>query len=139
TAYPNQVALNGGLHLLLGILDGLYDVAGFLDGDALLHGDLLSYGGPGRRLDRTIGQAFERHASLDQLLLQNVGDRFQFVFVDGTKDERVFALHLDIRFRVLQIETGMDFFDRLLDGITDLLQVDLADNVKSILWHDLID
>jgi hypothetical protein len=33
----------------------------------------------------------------------------------------------------------VDFFGRLLDGIGDLLQVDLTHNVKRILWHDLID
>ncbi len=82
-----------------------------------------------------VSQPFQRHAALRQFLLQNVAHRFQLEFVDRVQHDRLLALEFDIGLRILQIEAGMDFFQRLLDGIGDFLQIDLAYDVKSIFRH----
>ena len=45
----HEIALDGGLHLQLAVLDLLDDLARLLDGDALLQRDLLPHGGARRR------------------------------------------------------------------------------------------
>ena len=45
--YAQQVALDGHLHFLLTVLDGLHDFAGFIGVDTLLEFHLLADGGSG--------------------------------------------------------------------------------------------
>src|SRR6266581_2655043 len=53
-AHPHQIALNGSLHLLLGIFNQLHDFARLLNGNPLLHRDALAHGAAGRRLQRRV-------------------------------------------------------------------------------------
>ena len=113
------------------------DLARFLDGNALLHGDALPHSGPGRRLDSTVVQSLQRHVALHQLALEHVVDRLQLELIGRGKHQRVLAIHLDVRLRVLQVISGVDFLQCLLNGIGDLLQVHLAYDVETILSHKL--
>src|SRR5271165_3284301 len=65
-AHAHHVALNRRLHFLLRILDQLHDVAGLLDRNALLHGDLLLGRAARGRFDGAVSQALQRYAALDQ-------------------------------------------------------------------------
>src|SRR5271166_4077004 len=71
-ADANQVALNGGLHLFLRVLDELDDFARLLDRDALLHGDALADGRSGRLLDCAVRQCLQRNTAFYKLALQHV-------------------------------------------------------------------
>ena len=77
----HRIALNAGLHLLLGVLDQLDDLLGLFDRDALLEGHLLAHALPRGRFHLAPGQVLERDAAFDQLLAQNVLDRFEVVLV----------------------------------------------------------
>jgi hypothetical protein len=50
------------------------------------------------------------------------------------QDDRVF-LQFNIGFRILKVEAGVNLFQGLLNGVGDLLQVDLADNVETVIGH----
>jgi len=65
----------------------------------------------------SIRQALERDAALDQFLLKDLGDRLQFVLVNRVQIDGIFTLELDVRLRILQVETGMDLLQGLLHGI----------------------
>src|SRR5207302_10557951 len=45
------------------------------------------------------------------------------------------TFQFDIRFRIFQIETGMDFLQRLLDSVADFLQVNFTYDIKSVFRH----
>src|SRR3984893_10439866 len=111
---PHQFSLTRCFHLLLGILDDLYDLARLLDGDALLHGDLLFYCAPGGGLHGTVCQSFERDTALHVFLLKGFGNSFQFVFIGGMQVDSVLALESDVRLRVFEIEASMNFLQCLL-------------------------
>src|SRR5215471_2478864 len=81
SAHAHHIGLNGRLHLQLAVLDFLDDLAGFLDWNPLLQGDLLFHRGPGCGDDRTIDQALQRHLSLDQLLLEDFINRLELELV----------------------------------------------------------
>src|SRR5581483_1522302 len=105
---------------------------------ALLHRDALLCRTSRSGLNRAIRESLQWHAAFHQFLLENIVDRLELEFVNRMQNDGVFTLKFDIGFRILKIEPGMNFFQRLLDGVRDLLQIDLAHNVKSILWHDLL-
>src|SRR3989442_1039803 len=134
-AHPDQISLNRRLDFLLRVLDKLHNFAGFLNGNSLLHGDALFGHASRRRLDRSVGEAFQRHSAFHQLLLKYVVHCLQLVFVNRVQDDRVFAFQFDIRFRIFQIEPSMDFLQRLLDSVADLLQIDFAYDIESVFWH----
>ncbi len=92
---------------------------------------------PGGRLDRAVGQPFQRHAALHQFLLKDVIHCLQLVLVDGVQHDRILAVQFNHRLRILQVEAGMDFLQRLLDGVGNFLQVNLADDVECVLWHGI--
>ncbi len=102
----------------------------FSIGNALLHGDALAHGRTRGRLDGPVGQGLQRHAALHQLALQDVVDGLQLELVGGGEHQRFLLVHLDVGLRVLQVVAGMDFLQRLLDGVGNLLQVDLTDYVE---------
>src|SRR5208337_2994038 len=129
-ADANYITLNGSLDLLLGILNELDDVARLFDRNALLHGDALAHGRTRRLFDGAIGERLQRNAALYQLALQDIVDRLQLVVVSRGEHERLFAVHLDVGLRVLQVVTGVNFLQRLLDGVGNLLQVHFTDNVE---------
>ena len=110
--YPHQIALNGGLHLLLTILDDAHDFASLLDGDPLLQGDLLAHAGTGRRHDRAIGQGLQRHMAFDHLLLENVQHRAELEFILALQgDLLILLVQLDRGMRILQVVALLEFFD----------------------------
>src|SRR5947209_14992343 len=96
--HTHRIALNGGLDFLFGVLDRLYNFARLFDRNPLLQRDTLAYGGTCRRLHSAVAKGLERHAALYELALKNVIHRFEFVFVNGGEDERVFALELNVGF-----------------------------------------
>ena len=136
-ADPHDIGLDGRLRFLLRILDQLHDLPRLFDGDALLERDFLFHRTAGGRLQRAVGQAFQGHAAFDQLLLEDVVDRFHFEFIGGVQQDRVGAFHRDQRLRVLQIEAGADFFHRLLNGVGHFRQVDFADDIETVIGHGM--
>src|SRR5882672_472591 len=138
-ADPHYVSLDGSLNFLLRFLNYLYDLFCLLNRDPLLHGDLLFRGAAGGRFDWSVGQTFQGHASFNQFLLKDVVDMFQFVLVRGVQDDRVFTFERDARLRILEVETGRDFFHRLLDRVRNFLQVNLADDIESVFGHSCSD
>ncbi len=134
-ADPHYVALDGSLHFFFRVLDHFYDLSRLLDRDPLLHRDLLLGGTPRGGLDWAVGQALQWHASFDQFLLQDVVDVFQFVLIRGVQDDRIFSFKHDARLRILEVEAGRDFLRRLLDRVRNLLQVNFADDIESVLGH----
>src|SRR5947209_20241345 len=60
-ADSNKVALDGGLHLLLGLLDRLHDLARLFDRDPVLQRDLLANSRSRSRFNRAESQSFQRH------------------------------------------------------------------------------
>src|SRR5271157_515469 len=76
----HEIALDGGLHPELAVLDLLHDLAGFFGGDALLQRDFLAHGGPGGGNDLSVGQSLERHLAPNQLGFEKVHHRFELEF-----------------------------------------------------------
>src|SRR6266404_8369367 len=76
-ADAHRITLNRGLDLLLGILNHFYNLTRLLNGDSLLHGDLLTDGGTRRLLDHPVIECLDGHVALDQLALQNIVHRFE--------------------------------------------------------------
>ena len=95
-------------------------------------------GGAARgRFHRSVGQSLERNAAFDHLLLQDIVHCLELEFVRRVQKDGVFALHLDLRLGILQVEAGGHFLHGLLDGIRCLLQVDFAYDIESIFGHSV--
>src|SRR5580658_9718931 len=95
-ADTHQISLDRSLCFLLRILNQLHDLPRLFDGDALLHGDAALGGSSRRRFHRAVGQPLQRDPALDQLLLEDIVHRLQFVFVSRVQHDRVF-LQFDVR------------------------------------------
>src|SRR5271166_5345057 len=95
-ADANQIALDGGLHLFLRVLDELDNLARLLDRDTLLHGNTLPHGRACSLLDRAVRQGLEGNAALHQLSLQYVVHRLQLKVVGGGEYQRLFSVHLNV-------------------------------------------
>ena len=94
---------------------------------------------PERRLQLAVGQVLQRDAALDQLLAENLLDRLQLVLAVGGQLNLLVALQLDLGVGVLQVEALANLLQRLVDGVADLLNVHLADNVERIfLGHAFV-
>src|ERR1019366_7494742 len=112
--HAHEIALYGGLHLQLAVLDFLDELAGLFDGDSLLHGDLLLNRGPGGGNDLAVRQALQRDLAFDQLGLQGGPPGLDLEFgLAVEQDFGVLLLELDAGIRVLEVEALVDFFPRL--------------------------
>src|SRR5262245_10815196 len=124
------VALDLDLNALRGLVaDQLADLLGLVGGDALLDA--------GGDLDLATGrswvaglQCLERDAALDQLALEHVEDGERAVFRVGAHLYAVLALPLDRGAGVLEVEPLRDLARGLVQGVVDLLTVDLAHDVE---------
>src|SRR5262249_30511139 len=96
SAYADGIALDRSLHFFLRVLDDANDLFGFFRGNSLLHGDLLALPRAGSSLNGSVGERLERYAAFDQLTLQNIIHRFEFIFVGGAQDDRVFPFQRDL-------------------------------------------
>ena len=92
----DDLSVDGGLYLLLGILDELDDLTRLFNGDALLELDLLADGGAGGGLDFAVFKGLERDIALDELGLEDVDDGFELVLVGGGEDEFLLAIKLNV-------------------------------------------
>src|SRR2546429_8072301 len=136
-AYAHGVTLDGSLHLQLRILNELHNFTCLFDRNALLQLHSLAHGRSRRRFDSAIVKTLEGYMALHQLVLQDVVDRLRLVIVDRRKHDRFLAFKGDVGFRILEIKTRVNLFDRLLDGVGFLLQVDLAHYVEGVVnGHD---
>src|ERR1035437_5559150 len=97
--------------------------------DADLLADALAQGG----LQLAVGQVLERDAPLNQLLAEDILDRFQMILAVGCQLDGVVAFQRDLRVGVLQVEALANLLQRLVNGVADLLNVHLADDVERIL------
>src|SRR5882762_9835088 len=85
--HTHLVALDGGLHLDLGPLDGLDDLPGLLGGNPFLEGDALSHRPPERLLDRPVGERLQGHGALDEARFEHVADGLELELVGGGQHE----------------------------------------------------
>src|SRR4051794_35108000 len=88
-------------------LDEAVDGPGLIGADARLDGDGLPDGALGRLLDLSVVERLERHVALDELLLEDLHDRFQPVF-GGRVQPDLLAAQLDGRTGVLEVEPRRD-------------------------------
>ncbi len=102
----------------------------FSIGDALLQADLLAHGRAGCGLNGTVSKRLQRDSAFNQLALKHVGHSLSLYSSAEVSTSSFFGIQLDIRLRVLQVVAGMDLLQRLLHGVGDLLQIDLADYVE---------
>jgi len=128
----HDVGVDAGLHLELGILNELDDFFRLLNGDALLHFDLLADGAAGGRLDFAVLEGLERDVALGQLALKNVGDGLELVVVGAGESELGFAVELDVGVRPLEVVALGDLLERLLNGVLNLGDLDVADDIERI-------
>src|SRR5215207_9247555 len=105
-------------------LDQLVDLAGLVAGDADLDRGDLAHGVLGGFLHVAVLQSLERDAALDQLLLEHDAQRRQPVLAHGAQREHEVLL-LDRGVRVLEVEARADLPLRLVDGVANLLAIDL--------------
>src|SRR5215472_14186586 len=82
-ANAHKITLNRCLYLEFGILNELDDLSSLFDRNSLLQTHLLPHRRTGSGVDCAISERFERHATFDQLALENVVHRFQLVVVGG--------------------------------------------------------
>src|ERR1035437_6252837 len=131
--YSDCIALDADLRLLFCFLDQADNFFGLFDGNALLKADLLADALAQGGLQLAVGQVLERDAPLDQLLAEDILDRFQMILAVGCQLDGVVAFQRDLRVGVLQVEALANLLQRLVNGVADLLNVHLADDVERIL------
>src|SRR5512145_767509 len=135
--HPELVTLHLDLDALRAfVADQLADLLGVLLGDALLERDAEL--GVLAGLAGVAGlQDLQGLVALDQLVLEHVqhGQR-SVVGVRGDLDP-VLARPLDRRAGVLEVEPLADLALGLVDGVVDLLLVELADDVERRVGHEL--
>ena len=102
---------------------------GVIGGDAGLDGDALADRALGRLLDLAVLERLERHLAPDDLLLEHLVQGAQAVLGRGPQDHVVLA-ELDARVGSLEVEAGAGLAVGLVDGVADLLHVDLRDHVE---------
>src|SRR5512132_1654776 len=131
---PELVALDLGMHLEAGLPDGLGQRLGLVLGDALeeraLHPVVAAAGRP--RLRR--GQRLERYRPLHQLLLEHV-EGGQRPLVGLGEDHHLLARPGERGAGVLEVEALRQLLSRLVDGVVDLLSVDLGDDIERGVGH----
>ena len=93
------------------------------DGDGLPHVALRG------RVDLALGERLQRHVALDGLLLQDLQRGLQPVLGRGPELDRRVVLG-DAGLGVLEVEPLRDLALRLVDGVANLLQVHLGDDVE---------
>src|SRR5580704_15428674 len=127
-AHAHLALLDGGLHLELGVLDDLHDCARLLDVDPVL--DLHD---EARELSGSLwlaglGEA-KGHLSFDELVLQDDKGRLCPVLAAGADRDGVFCF-LEGGLGVLEVESLGDFFVGLVEGVVDLVPLNLRDDVE---------
>src|SRR5262249_25805489 len=127
--HPQLVALDRDLDLELRPLHDLDDLARLVGGNALLQLDPLLGRAHRPGLDRTFLQRLERHLPLGELLLQYLAQGPDLEVVGRAQQQRL-LFALDGRVGALEVEALPDLAQGLVDGVVDLLEVDLADDVE---------
>src|ERR1019366_3961569 len=132
----DEIALDGGLHFELGVLDGLDDFTGLLDGDALLQVDFLFDGGTGRGNDLAVGETLQGHVAFDQLRLEDIDDGLEFELILAREQDLIVLLvELDVGMGIFEIEALVHFLERLLHGVEHFRQFYFGDYVEGIVGH----
>src|SRR3954470_21806081 len=126
------VALDRGLDLQLRVLDRLHDLLGELLVDALLDHDLLALGIARSALRILKFQSAGIELAPGDIALQQLLHLLQLHFVIGEEGDDLF-LALDGAFRTLEIEPGVDLAPGAVDGVVDLGQVGLGNDIEG--WH----
>src|SRR5207249_3608890 len=133
----NLIALDGGLHFDLRVLNRANDGLRLLGLDALDDLRFLTDGSSGSRLDMRVVEGFERDLALDQLGLDDVLHASELSFVIRRKDDLV-GIQLDGALAALEVKPLRQLFLRLLDGIGHFLHVRLGHDVeRKLLSHVL--
>src|SRR3954452_13061050 len=134
-ADPQLVALDLGLHSLRTLVpDDLRDLLGLVRGDALLDrcGDLVGLAG----CLRLAGvEGLQREAAFDQLLLEDVEGGGDPLLRVGLQGHALLTGPRDGRVGAAEVETLRELLARLVQGVVDLLAVDLADDVEGRIGH----
>ena len=97
--------------------------------DALheIPGDLVRLA---RRLHLAGVERLERDVAADQLLLEHIEGRLGALLGVGGDDDRLFAGPVDAGVGAAEVVALREFLRGLVEGIVDLLAVDLAHHVK---------
>ncbi len=130
--HADLILLDGRLQPELGVLDDADDLARLLDGNALLELDGLTQHAPGRGLHLPVGEGLERHAAPVQLRLEDVDHRLELHVVGRSHGQRG-LLDVHRALGALEVVASVDLAPGLVDGVGDLLRVDLADDVEGVL------
>src|SRR5690606_31416264 len=136
-ADPQLVALDLRLHTLGALVpDDLGDLLRVLLVDALLQADHEPVLLAGElRLARV--QDLQRLAALDELLLEHLEGGLHPLLAVRLDLDLLLARPGDARPGAPEVETVGDLLGRLVQGVVDLLPVDLADDVEAVLSHPL--
>ena len=129
--HAHLVLLDRGLHPDLAVLDEAHDLSGLFLRHAVLQGDGLPHGAARGRLGIAHGERLQVDTAAVQLRLQDVEDGLELhVIARGDGDHHLFLL--DLVLRPLEIVAGLDLALRLVDGVGDLLHVELARDVEAV-------
>ena len=111
------------------VADELGDLLRVFAANALLEGagDLVGLAG-GLRLAGVEG--LEADIAADQLLLENVDGGFDALLGGAGQLDRLLALPGDLGVGAAEVEPGGKLLGGLVEGVVDLLPVDLADDVE---------
>src|ERR1044071_1193180 len=122
----------------LGVLDEAHDLLGLVHGNAVLERDALAQGSPRRGLRILDGERLQVDAAPVELGLEDVEDGLELHVVGGGEDE-VHLLLGDLVLGPLEVVAGLDLPLGLVDGVGDLLHVELARDVEAVLGgHGLL-
>ena len=130
--HPELVALGLGLDALEAeALDELVELLGLVGGDAGGERDDLADGAPDGFLDLAVVERLQRDLALDQLLLEHLAQGGQPVLAGGAqRDRRASPSSIDesVSLKSKRLAT---LALSLVDGVADLLLVDLGDDVEA--------
>src|SRR5215216_382993 len=127
TGHADDVTLNGSLDLCLTVLNELNNFFGLFRRDAFLDLCALPHGPAGGRFNLAVTECFQRNATSDEFLLQDVVHVAQLCFVFSAKNQFVFLVY-DVGRTALEVEALSHLFEGLVESICNLRGVDLGDD-----------
>src|SRR5450830_907420 len=133
--HAHLVALNGGLHFQLGVLESSDDGFRLVRLDSLHDFYMLPDRTHGRLLDAAVIEGLERDLTLDELALHDVPDAAQLLLVIADQND-LLRRQLDRALAALEIEALRELFLSLLNGVRHFLVIGFRNDVeRRVLRH----
>src|SRR3989338_2984275 len=137
TGHSHLIVHDLSLDLQLLIFDHGYDPFCIFLFDSYTELYSLTDGAPGSRFRGVVLERFQVNSALDKFGLQDIDRALQVKIIGcGYSDHLFLLVEVDRRVQSLQIVSLSDFISGLVDGVVDLLKVNVGDDIeRTVLSH----